>query len=66
MASANGTNDDIEQIGSLDQRIDIVRSVGLAPSVSQKMHDIFWRRTAELEAVGRGSCEVEADCGKTK
>lgn len=64
MASANGANDDLEKIGSLDQRIDIIRSVGLAPSVSQKMHDIFWRRTAELEAVGRGSCDVEVDCGR--
>jgi len=31
---------------------------------SQAMHDVFWRRTKELEHSRRGSTTVESDCGK--
>lgn len=63
-ANANGRYDGVEQISTLEQRVEIVRSVDLEQSISKQLHDIFWRRTAQLEAQGRGSCEPEANCGK--
>ena len=64
MASSQGRHDDIDQLTSLDQRIDIIRMVDSDHGVSQALHDVFWRRTKELESAGRGSCEVETDCGR--
>lgn len=64
MGSTNGRNDNIDKIENLDQRIDLIRTVDIFEGVSKSLHDLFWRRTAELEAEGRGSCESETDCGK--
>ncbi len=62
IASANSCND-VEAVSDLDQRINIIRSVNLDDGVSQKLHDLFWKRTKELEATGRGSIEQESGCG---
>lgn len=65
MASSHGANDGTETIASLDQRIDIIRTVNLDSGVSKVMHDLFWLRTAEFEASGRGNCEQQSHCGRT-
>ncbi len=64
MASSQGRHDEIEQIDGLDQRIKIIKTVNLDETVSTKLHDLFWLRTAQLEKEGRGSCEQETDCGR--
>lgn len=50
-------------VDSLDRRLQIVREADVDRGVSQAMHDLFWRRTAELEADERGDA-TSADCGK--
>jgi RNA polymerase sigma-70 factor (ECF subfamily) len=54
----------VPAIRNLDDRIAIVREADVDNGASQPMHDIFWRRTAELEAEGRGSEAVATACGR--
>jgi hypothetical protein len=42
----------------------IARGANIDSGASQPMNDVFWRRTAELEAEGRGSETAAADCAR--
>ncbi len=55
---------DIKYLRDFDERLDIVRSANIDNGATQAMHDLFWRRTDELEESGRGSPISESDCGK--
>jgi RNA polymerase sigma-70 factor (ECF subfamily) len=55
---------DLTQLRDLDERLDIVRRANVDEGATQAMHDLFWRRTKELEESGRGSPIPESDCGK--
>lgn len=46
------------------QRLAIVRDSTSAGGGCRVMHDLFWRRTKELEMAGDGSIEPESDCGR--
>ena len=61
---SHNKRNNINTIRSLDERIRIVASVDPADTVTHAMHDLFWRRTAEFEEIGRGSCDANSDCGK--
>lgn len=54
----------IPPVASLDARIAVVRGADIDSGASQLMHDLFWRRTKELEDSGRGSPIAETQCGK--
>lgn len=47
-------------------RLAIVRDSTPGGGPCQVMHDLFWRRTKELELAGEGSVEPESDCGQTE
>lgn len=64
MASSNSAHEKTETIDNLDERIKLIRTVNLDSGVSKVMHDLFWRRTAEFEATGRGNCEQQSHCGR--
>lgn len=51
------------QLQGLDERLQVVRRADVDTGASQAMHDLFWRRTKEFEASGRGSTVPESDCG---
>jgi RNA polymerase sigma-70 factor (ECF subfamily) len=55
---------DVTLLRDLDERLDIVRRANVDEGATQAMHDLFWRRTKELEESGRGSPIPESDCGK--
>lgn len=54
----------IPDIADYADRIAIVRDADFASGPSAAFHDIFWRRTKEIEEAGIGSTEPETDCGK--
>jgi RNA polymerase sigma-70 factor (ECF subfamily) len=55
---------EVTQLRDLDERLEAVRRANVDDGLSQVMHDLFWRRTKELEDAGRGSPVPESDCGK--
>lgn len=54
----------VPQVRDLDERLQVVRRANVDTGASQAMHDLFWRRTKELEDSGRGSPVAESDCGR--
>jgi RNA polymerase sigma-70 factor (ECF subfamily) len=44
------------------RRLEIVRECSVDAGQSQELHDLFWRRIAELERDGRGDVKPSADC----
>ncbi|MEM7436504.1 MAG: RNA polymerase sigma factor [Myxococcota bacterium] len=60
--AANRGPDVPEAALTLDRRLEVV-AANPDDGRCQKIHDLFWRRTAELERDGRGSTE-ENDCGR--
>jgi RNA polymerase sigma-70 factor, ECF subfamily len=54
----------IPPVPTLDARLDVVRGADVDHGASQMLHDLFWRRTKELEDSGRGSPTAETDCGR--
>jgi RNA polymerase sigma-70 factor (ECF subfamily) len=62
--SSGSTQNDVPSIRNMDARLDIVRRSEPETDVSKMLHDLFWRRTADFEKTGRGSCEAETNCGR--
>ena len=58
------TKNEVTNIESMEERIQIVVDVDPINTLSHAMHNIFWRRTQEFENVGRGSCTPISDCGQ--
>jgi RNA polymerase sigma-70 factor (ECF subfamily) len=54
----------IPSVADMESRLAVVRSADIDTGASQMLHDIFWRRTKELEDSGRGSPVAETDCGQ--
>lgn len=54
----------IPPVADLDARLAIVRGAEIDAGASQMLHDLFWRRTKELEDSGRGNPIAETDCGR--
>ena len=55
----------IPDIDSFAERLALVREADFANGRSSDLHDIFWRRTKEIEEEGAGSTAPESDCGRT-
>ncbi len=55
---------DVAQLRDMDERLDIVRNANIDDGASQAMHDLFWRRTDELEERGCGNPTPESECGR--
>jgi RNA polymerase sigma-70 factor (ECF subfamily) len=55
---------EIPPVPTLDARLAVVRSAEIDSGASQMLHDLFWRRTKEIEDSGRGVTEPESGCGK--
>jgi RNA polymerase sigma-70 factor (ECF subfamily) len=53
----------IPDIDDFAERLAVVRRADFAGGKSGAFHDIFWRRTKEIEEEGRGSTAPETDCG---
>ena len=53
----------IPAVESLDARLAVVAQANIDAGCSQSLHDLFWRRTKELEDSGRGSPIAETACG---
>jgi RNA polymerase sigma-70 factor, ECF subfamily len=49
---------------SFEDRLDIVRRANVDSGVSQALHDLFWRRTSEVEDAGTVSDSPESGCGE--
>jgi RNA polymerase sigma-70 factor (ECF subfamily) len=45
------------------ERAAVVREAAFAAGPMRNLHDVFWRRTAEIEDKGLGSTEPESQCG---
>lgn len=54
----------IPPVQTLDARLDVVRGADIDSGASQALHDLFWRRTKEIEDSGRGSPIAETECGR--
>ncbi len=50
-------------VEDLDARLAVVRQANIDSGTSQCLHDLFWRRTKDLEDSGRGSPIAETACG---
>jgi len=50
-------------IGDYASRAAIVREAAFAAGPMRNLHDVFWRRTAEVEDQGIGSTEPDSQCG---
>ncbi len=48
---------------TLDERLAVVRKADTDSGASQKLHDLFWTRTAQIEASGIGDAEA-VDCSR--
>jgi RNA polymerase sigma-70 factor (ECF subfamily) len=48
-----------------DDRVGVVRLADIDAGASQAMHDLFWRRTKELEDSGGGSPVPKTECGRS-
>ena len=53
----------IPDVADYAERLAVVRQARFAGGKSEALHDIFWRRTKEIEEEGRGSNEPETNCG---
>lgn len=54
----------IPSITSFDDRLACVREADIDTGQSQSMHDVFWRRTGEIEERGDVPDTPETDCGQ--
>lgn len=54
----------IPSVVDLHARLAVVRGADIDTGASQTLHDLFWRRTKELEDGGRGSPIAETECGQ--
>ena len=54
----------IPPVETLEARLAVVRGADIDSGASQLLHDVFWRRTKELEDCGRGSAIEATECGK--
>jgi len=54
----------IPSVSSFDDRLAIVREANIDAGRSQPMHDVFWRRTAEVEGRGEVSDTPQTECGQ--
>ena len=55
----------LPDIADFAERCAIVREADFANGSTARLHDIFWRRTKEIEEVGAGSIVPVGDCGLT-
>jgi RNA polymerase sigma-70 factor, ECF subfamily len=53
----------IPDVADYADRLAVVRSASFAEGKAVALHDIFWRRTREIEATGLGSTAPETNCG---
>lgn len=51
-------------IAGFDERVAIVRGADVDRGVSQRLHDLFWRRIEEIEERGDVSDVAATDCGR--
>jgi RNA polymerase sigma-70 factor, ECF subfamily len=51
-------------VTAFDDRLAIVRGEEIDSGVSQAMHDLFWRRTSEIEEAGTYSDTPDSGCGE--
>jgi RNA polymerase sigma-70 factor (ECF subfamily) len=65
-AMTGGERPEIPTIENLADRMAIVREIAGTPGRrnSQCIHDVFWRRTKEIEAQGLGATEPLSGCGE--
>ncbi len=68
-AMAGGKPEALPDVADLADRIAIVRDAarkgsGKGACKSAALHDLFWRRTKEIEEKGLGSTEPQSDCGQ--
>jgi RNA polymerase sigma-70 factor (ECF subfamily) len=53
----------IPDIDEFAERLAVVRGGDFSGGKSAALHDIFWRRTKEIEEEGKGSITPDSDCG---
>jgi RNA polymerase sigma-70 factor (ECF subfamily) len=53
----------IPDIDEVTERLAVVRGGDFSGGKSAALHDIFWRRTKEIEEEGKGSITPDSDCG---
>ncbi|MCB1499034.1 MAG: sigma-70 family RNA polymerase sigma factor [Bauldia sp.] len=53
----------VPDVADYADRLAVVRSASFADGAARSLHDIFWRRTKEVEEAGVGSTERETNCG---
>jgi RNA polymerase sigma-70 factor (ECF subfamily) len=53
----------IPDIDEFTERLAVVRGGDFSGGKSAALHDIFWRRTKEIEEEGKGSITPDSDCG---
>ncbi|MGP1394659.1 MAG: RNA polymerase sigma factor [Inquilinaceae bacterium] len=63
-AMAGGAPAPLPDIDGLAQRMAIVRSADPVCGRTRALHDVFWRRTKEIEEAELGSTEPISDCGQ--
>ncbi len=61
LAPAQKQGGPFPDIATYADRMAIVRTA--EPGSMTELHDVFWRRTKEIEDAGDGSIEPESDCG---
>ncbi len=64
LAPANRQGSEVPTIANLDDRIEWVQSAPVTHCRMQPMHEVFWRRTCELEQRGGGSTIPRSTCGR--
>ena len=52
----------LPDVADFAQRLAVIREVDPETGKTRRMHDVFWRRTAEIEESGAGSVDA-GDCG---
>lgn len=61
---SQGTVPPPPDVATLAARLAVVRAVDPERGSSAGLHDVFWRRTKQIEEKGLGSTEPLSDCGK--
>jgi RNA polymerase sigma-70 factor (ECF subfamily) len=54
----------LPELATLDARLGCVRRADVDRGRSQPLHDLFWRRTRDIEEEGSVSDEAGTDCGQ--
>jgi RNA polymerase sigma-70 factor, ECF subfamily len=55
----------LPDVADFAERCAIVREANFADGSTSQLHDIFWRRTKEIEEAGAGAVVPLGDCGQT-